>query len=105
MALRIRKLSAEETAETFPKRGQMDLTDYREALRDVRPGEAGEVELAGLSTRALKRRLGQAAKQLGYTLKWARESGGDKLRFMVREGDQPSTARNGRRGRRKKSGE
>jgi hypothetical protein len=44
--------------------------------------------------------VGQAAKQLGYSLKWAKDTGGDALRFQVREG-QPTKARDGRRRRRK----
>jgi hypothetical protein len=99
--VQIRKLSSDEAAKVFPKRGQMDLSEYADALRELQPGDAAEIELAGLSSRALKRRLGQAAKQTGYSLKWARDGGGGVLRFQVREarGMQPK-ARNGRRGRR-----
>jgi hypothetical protein len=106
MPVQIRKLSAEEAAKVFPKRGQMDLSEYADALRGLSPGEAGEIELAGLSSRALKRRLGQAAKQTGYSLKWARDGGSGVLRFQVREsrGSQPK-ARNGRRGRRRRTAE
>jgi len=102
----IRKLSSDEAAKVFPKRGQMDLSEYAEALRELQPGEAAEIELAGLSSRALKRRLGQAAKQTGSSLKWARDSGDGKLRFQVREarGGAPK-ARNGRRGRRRRTAE
>ena len=106
MAVSIRKLSSDEAAKVFPKRGQMDLSEYADALRELQPGDAAEIDLAGLSSRALKRRLGQAAKQTGYSLKWARDSGSGQLRFQVREsrGTVPK-ARNGRRGRRRKAAE
>ena len=102
--VQIRKLAPDEAAKVFPKRGQMDLSEYADALRELSPGDAAEIELAGLSSRALKRRLGQAAKQTGYSLKWARDGGGGVLRFQVREsrGAAPK-ARNGRRGRRRKT--
>ena len=106
MAVQIRKLSAEEAAKVFPKRGQMDLSEYAGALAQLQPGDAAEIELGGLSSRALKRRLGQAAKQTGYSLKWARDTGGGALRFQVREARGATTqtrARNGRRGRRRKT--
>ena len=106
MAVQIRKLSAEEAAKVFPKRGQMDLSEYAGALAQLQPGDAAEIELGGLSSRALKRRLGQAAKQTGYSLKWARDTGGGALRFQVREARGVTTqtrARNGRRGRRRKT--
>ena len=102
----IRKLTSDEAAKVFPKRGQMDLSEYADALRELQPGDAAEIDLAGLSSRALKRRLGQAAKQTGYSLKWARDSGSGQLRFQVREarGAAPK-ARNGRRGRRRRTAE
>ena len=106
MPVHIRKLASDEAAKVFPKRGQMDLSEYVEALRGLQPGDAAEIDLGGLSSRALKRRLGQAAKHTGYSLKWARDSGGTVLRFQVREmrgvGPKP---RNGRRGRRRRAAE
>ncbi len=104
MALQIRKLSQEEATKAFPRRGQMDLSEYVDGLRGLQPGDAAEVHLGSLSARALKRRIGQAAKQLGYALRWSRESGGNSLRFQVRDTSQ-TRARNGRRGRRKKTAE
>jgi hypothetical protein len=111
MAVMIRKLAPEEAAKLFPKRGQMDLSEYADALRVLQPGDAAEIELGNLSSRALKRRLGQAGKQTGYSLKWARDTGGGALRFQVREtrsGSSGASAqaktRNGRRGRRRKEG-
>jgi hypothetical protein len=102
--VQIRKLSSDEAAKVFPKRGQMDLSEYADALRELQPGDAAEIELGSLSSRALKRRLGQAAKQTGYSLKWARDGGTGVLRFQVREArGAPTRARNGRRGRRRKT--
>jgi hypothetical protein len=102
LSLTIRKLTSEEVAKLFPKRGQMDLTDYVEALRSLKPGDAGEAPVSGLTSRALKRRLGQAAKQLGYTLRWAREQSATSLRFQVREARQ-QVVRTGKRGRPRKN--
>jgi hypothetical protein len=104
MPVQIRKLPPDEAAKAFPKRGQMDLSEYADALRELQPGDAAEIELGGLSSRALKRRLGQAAKQTGFSLKWARDGGAGVLRFQVREskGTAPR-ARNGRRTRRRRS--
>ncbi len=103
MPVQIRKLSSDEAAKVFPKRGQMDLSEYTDALGELQPGDAAEIELGPLSSRALKRRLGQAAKQTGYSLKWARDGGTGVLRFQVREarGTAPKP-RNGRRGRRRR---
>ncbi len=100
MPVQIRKLSADEASTAFPKRGQMDLSEYTQELRKLQPGDAAEIQLGGLSTRALKRRVGQAGKQLGYSLQWAREPAGDGLRFKVREAG-AAKPRNGRRARRK----
>ena len=84
--------------------GELFLMLVMRALQTAIAVPSAEIELAGLSSRALKRRLGQAAKQTGYSLKWARDGGGGVLRFQVREarGSQPK-ARNGRRGRRRRS--
>ena len=104
MPVQIRKLAPDEAAKVFPKRGQMDLSEYADALREFSPGDAAEIELGGLTSRALKRRLGQAAKQTGLSLKWARDSGGGVLRFQVREArTAQARARNGRRGRRRRA--
>lgn len=100
MALQIRKLPPEESARLFPKRGQMDLSEYVDALRGLQPGDAAEVKLSGLTTRAVKRRVGQAAKELGYTLRWVKEPSDGALQFQVREAG-TSRPRNGRRRRRR----
>ncbi len=99
MAVKIRKLAPEEAQRAFPRRGQQDLSEYVAALRDVRPGEAAGIDREGLSDRAIKRRLGLAAKQLGYRLKWARQSGPERLYFQV-IGTPPAQATDGRRRRR-----
>src|ERR1051325_2736914 len=77
----------------------MDLSEYADALAALQPGDAAEIELGSLSSRALKRRLGQAAKQTGYSLKWARDTGGGALRFQVRAA-RGATQPPGPRGRR-----
>src|ERR1700732_4623241 len=103
VSVQIRKLTTDEAAKVFPKRGQMYLSEYADALGELQPGDAAEIELGVLSSRALKRRLGQAAKQTGFSLKWARDAGTGVLRFQVREARGTHTkARNGRRGRRRK---
>jgi hypothetical protein len=52
-----------------------------------------------LSDRAIKRRLGAAAKQLGYRLKWARQHSPEALYFQV-IGTPAARPTNGRRRRR-----
>ena len=96
MAVRIRKLAPDEAQRAFPRRGQQDLSDYVAALRELQPGEAAGIERGGLSDRAIKRRLGVAAKQLGYRLKWARQSSPELVYFQI-IGTLPTRATNGRR--------
>ena len=69
MTVKLRKLAPDEAQRAFPRRGQQDLSDYMAALGELQPGEAAAIEREGLSDRAIKRRLGAAAKQLGYRLK------------------------------------
>jgi hypothetical protein len=95
MAIQIRKLSSNEAAQVFPKRRQMDVSEYTSALRQLQTGDSAEVELRGMSTRTTKRRMGQAAKELGYRLKWARANTADGLYFQVLT----STSGRSRRGR------
>src|SRR5919201_777485 len=95
----IRKLSAEEAQRAFPRRGQQDLSEYVDALRGLGPGEAASIDRQGLTDRAVKRRVGQAANTLGYRLKWSRQSGENVLYFQVVSG-QAARAANGRRRRR-----
>ena len=109
----IRKLTVDEAARAFPGRRQPDLAEYLVALRQVEPGESAEVVLDGLSSRALKRRFGQAAAQLGVRLRWARAASPTGLYFQVtpqptasRPGPRQSTtvARHTRRGTRNTAG-
>src|SRR5919109_3440884 len=99
MAVRLRKLAPDEAQRAFPRRGQQDLSDYLAALGELQPGEAAAIERAGLSDRAIKRRLGAAAKQLGYQLKWARQPSPEALYFQV-IGTPAAKPANGRRQRR-----
>jgi hypothetical protein len=70
--LRIRKLSQDEAAQAFPRSGQIDLSEYVAAVRSLQPGDTAVMDLSDLTSRAAKRRLGQAAAQLGRRLRWAR---------------------------------
>jgi hypothetical protein len=99
MAISIRKLAPEEAQRAFPRRGQQDLSEYVAALREIKPGEAASIDRKGLSDRAIKRRLGQAAKSLGYRLKWSRQSSPEELYLQV-VGSPRAQGTNGRRGRR-----
>ena len=89
----IRKLTVDEAARAFPGRRQQDLAEYLAALRQVQPGESAEVALDGLSSRALKRRFGQAAARLGVRLKWARAASPTGLYVQVTP--QPTASRPG----------
>lgn len=81
----IRPLTHDEAAAVFPRRGQLDISDYIDALRTISPGEAAEIDLEGLSRRSVKRRMGMAARHLGTSLKWARTfDDEDILIFQVR---------------------
>lgn len=86
MALKSRTLSEQEVAVLFPKRGQMDLSEYEAMFSQGARGY--EVELNGLSVRALKRRLGQAAKRVlgsSTSLRYKHsEERDDVLRVLVR---------------------
>src|SRR5919202_6137552 len=82
MPVRIRKLAPEEAQRVFPRRGQQDLSEYVAALRALHPGEAAGIERAGVSKRAIKRRLSLAAKQLGYRLTWGRHADAAVLYFQ-----------------------
>ncbi len=99
MPVAIRKLSIEQVQHAFPSRGQQDLSEYVDALRDLEPGQAAGIERQGLSDRAIKRRLGQAAKDLGYRLRWSRQATAEMLYFQ-RVGASPAKPTNGRRQRR-----
>jgi hypothetical protein len=73
MVLQVRSLSDEEVTRMFPQRGQMDLSEYEAIFDGAEPGKGFEVSNEGMSSRALKRRLGQAVKQAlgsGYSLRY-----------------------------------
>lgn len=91
----LRKLSASEVVSAFPKRGQIDLTEYLDALNTLNVGDSAEVELNGISRRAIKRRIGMAARQLGATIKWSRLLDDQTMIFQVRDvaGSKPRRTR------------
>lgn len=96
----LRKLSTEETARAFARRGQTDVLEYVTALRALQAGDSAEIALDGLSSRAAKRRLGIAAAQVGYRLKWASARADDRLYFRVLLATAGAArAKNGRRTR------
>ena len=98
MTVTLHKLAPDEAQRIFPRRGQQDLSEYVAALRDLHPGEAAGIDRAGVSERALKRRLSLAAKQFGYRLKWGRHSDAAVLYFRV-IATPPAKASTGRRRR------
>ena len=81
--LQIRKLNQDEAVRAFPRRGQMDLSEYVEAVRALQPGHTAAMDLGDLTTRAAKRRLGQAAAQLGRRLRWALATDTNVVYFQV----------------------
>jgi hypothetical protein len=83
VTLTLRKLSREETARAFARRGQTDVSEYVAALRALQVGDSAEIALNGLSSGSAKRRLSIAATQVGYRLKWAPAQGDDRLYFRV----------------------
>jgi hypothetical protein len=97
MPIQVRKLSDQEAARAFARRGRTVLAAGVAALRRLHPGEAAAVALGPLSARAAKRRLGRAAQQAGYRLRWARADAGATLHVQVLAAGPPSTPSNGRR--------
>jgi hypothetical protein len=83
VAIKLRKLSGDETARVFPPRGQMDLSEYLQALSALRPGDVGAMELGDLTSRAAKRRVGLSAAQLGVRVRWARAIDSHSVYFQV----------------------
>ncbi len=83
MPIQMRKLSVDEATRAFPTRGEMGLPAYTDALRTLQVGDSVELALAGLLGRAAKRRLGQAATQAGFRLKWVRVASEQSLYFQV----------------------
>jgi hypothetical protein len=79
------KLSAEQIqAMQSRRRGSIDLTEYLDFMRDLSPGEGGELSREeGEQVRAIKRRMTRAATQLNQKIRWRRTQDG-VLRFEVR---------------------
>jgi hypothetical protein len=79
-----RRLSAEEIAELQPRRrGSVDLSEYRQFLENLAPGEGGEVALSTTERRqTVKRRLTAAAQSLGKQLRY-RRSPADIVQFEI----------------------
>ncbi len=82
-----RRLSAEEIAKLQPpRRNSVDLSEYREFVQGLAPGEGGEIQLApGDERRTIKRRLTAAAKQMKMQVRYRRSPEG-VLRFEVQSG-------------------
>jgi hypothetical protein len=97
LPIAIRKLDAEEVARAFPRRGQVYVRDYADALSQLRAGDAIAVMLSDLSSRAVKRRFGLAAKQLGYRIAWARQVSEGELYLRVAQVPVDGTTWRGRR--------
>jgi hypothetical protein len=97
MPIAIRKLEAGETAHAFPRRGQVDVGEYVDALKELRAGDAIAVRLDDLSRRALKRRFSLAARQLGYRITWAKQVGDGELYLRVVQVPVDGTSWRGRR--------
>jgi hypothetical protein len=78
------RLSAEEIAALRPRRtGSVDLSEYRQFLQDLAPGEGGEIVLGpDDQRRTIKRRLTTAANQMNKKVQY-RRSTDDVLRFEV----------------------
>jgi hypothetical protein len=79
-----RRLRPEELAALRKPRGRsIDLSEYRQFLEGLSPGEGGELALGpDEPKRTVKRRLTTAAKQMGKTVVY-RRSEGDVVRFEV----------------------
>ncbi len=63
MPVSIRKLSSDEAAKVFPKRGQMDLSEYADALRELSPGDAAEIQVREARGAAPKARNGRRGRR------------------------------------------
>lgn len=93
MGVNLRKLAPEEVERYFARGSGVNISEYIEALRGLRPGDYAEAVRHNVSSRAFKRRLTLAAKHLGLALRYAREAGEEAIRFEVRE--QPASAAGG----------
>jgi hypothetical protein len=79
-----RALSADELAASRQRRGAaVDLTEYREFIRNLQVGEGGQLTLNGdEQKRTVKRRLTRAAHSLGRDVRY-RRSEGNTVRFEL----------------------
>jgi hypothetical protein len=79
-----RRLNPEEVAALRARNARaVDLSEYREFLQDLAPGDGGEIALgAGDERRTVKRRLTTAANRMNKKLRY-RRSTDDVLRFEV----------------------
>jgi hypothetical protein len=84
-----RRLSREEVQAIRGSNGQrtpIDLTEYQDFVRELVPGEGGEIALGdGDSQRTIKRRLTRAAGQLKKRIRWRTSRGDGVIRFVVQE--------------------
>ena len=85
-----RRLSAEEMARfRVRKNASVDLTEYRNFLSTLSPGEGGEVQLGPEDQRrTVKRRLTSAASQLNQRIRYRRSDNG----LVLFEVQQPTRA-------------
>lgn len=89
MTVQARLLTDAEVSKRFPRRGEMDLTEYKALFEDIQPGQGYEVQCNGLSERSLKRRLGKAAKAVigpSASLRYTKDAGTTgTIAFIVRQ--------------------
>lgn len=91
MVLKYHKLEPDKIDRVFPKRGQMDLTEYEAMLTGMQAGDGMEIELDGVSVRAMKRRVtAAAARVLDLTLRFEHDESNNRLLFLVRPPKVPS---------------
>jgi hypothetical protein len=83
VAIKLRKLSGWRDGQRFPRGGQMDLSEYLQALSALQPGDVGAMELGDLTSPAAKPRVGLSAAQLGVRVRWARPIDSHSVYFPV----------------------
>ena len=96
MQLSYRRLEPDEKEQVFPPKSanvSQDRAEFEAMLRGLSVGDAVTVSLDGLTERAMKRRIGQAAKSvLGLPLRYKLSADGGELSFVVREAATPRNA-------------
>lgn len=84
MSLTYRQLEGDEASRLFPKRGQMDLGEFNDMFGGFAVGDVVSVDLDGLTPRAMKRRLGQSAREtLGAKLRYRLSDDATALTFQI----------------------